>query len=379
MRKVVFTLIVSFFILAAAAQQMTTQQYIDTYKDIAVREMKRMGVPASITLAQGVLETESGNSQLVKKSNNHFGIKCKSSWTGGSVYHDDDASGECFRKYDSASESYRDHSNFLRSRDHYAFLFNLAPTDYKGWAYGLKKAGYATNPKYPQMLIKTIEDYNLNQYTLEALEDMPDFDTRNYEDDSENKIVSTVKESISEFKGLFKSIDHVKSTFNGIKAVIADSGTSLLAIATEYGIPLAVLLEFNDLKNDGLLEQSSYVYLENKATEGKQATYTAREKESLYDISQNKGIKLSSLILFNGMEENAFVEAGTTINLKPNKLEMVDNDLPLDSNIKTHEVKPKEGLYSIAKTYNVSVADLKLWNNLSSNDIKVGQKLIVSK
>src|SRR5690606_19407997 len=128
------------------AQKMTPAEYIETYKDAAIAQMKRLGVPASIILAQGLLETESGNSDLVKRSNNHFGIKCKSTWTGESVKHTDDAPNECFRKYASAMDSYKDHSDYLYSNARYASLFKLAPTDYKGWAYGLKKAGYATNP-----------------------------------------------------------------------------------------------------------------------------------------------------------------------------------------------------------------------------------------
>ena len=153
----------------AAPATISIEEYINTYKEIAMKEMIRTGVPASITLAQGIVETENGNSKLVKKSNNHFGIKCKETWTGPSVSHDDDAPGECFRKYGSAEESYIDHSNFLVTRKHYAPLFTLDPADYKAWAYGLKKAGYATNPRYPEMLIKYIETYNLNEYSLVAL------------------------------------------------------------------------------------------------------------------------------------------------------------------------------------------------------------------
>src|SRR4051812_29670451 len=137
------------------------RQYIVSYKDIAIEEMQRTGVPAAITLAQGIHETEAGTSDLVRASNNHFGIKCKGDWTGPTVYHDDDARGECFRKYDDPRDSYKDHSDFLKNRPNYASLFNLDPTDYEAWAYGLKKAGYATNPKYPQILIKLIKDYNL--------------------------------------------------------------------------------------------------------------------------------------------------------------------------------------------------------------------------
>src|SRR5689334_3011252 len=147
----------------------TVLQYIDTYKAIAVAEEQRSGVPASITLAQGIHETMAGTSDLVLQSNNHFGIKCKAGWTGESVSHDDDRKGECFRKYDDPKDSYRDHSDFLKTGQRYAFLFELDPLDYQKWAYGLKKAGYATNPKYPQILIKLIEDYHLQDFTLIAM------------------------------------------------------------------------------------------------------------------------------------------------------------------------------------------------------------------
>ncbi len=143
--------------------------YINTYKEIAISEMQRTGVPAAITLAQGIHETQAGTSELVRKSNNHFGIKCKNTWTGDRVYHDDDARGECFRGYDVAQDSYRDHSDFLKGSARYSNLFQLDPTDYEGWAYGLKKAGYATNTKYSQILIRLIRDYNLQQYTLIAM------------------------------------------------------------------------------------------------------------------------------------------------------------------------------------------------------------------
>ena len=169
----------------SVAQTVTPEQYIAQYKDLAIREMRRMGVPAAITLAQGLLETESGNSDLVKKSNNHFGIKCKDTWTASGVSHDDDAKGECFRVYKNAEESYRDHSNFLRGSDRYSWLFQLNPLDYKGWAYGLKKAGYATNVKYPQILINNIEQYNLQQYSEVAANDVPKIDDLQYADDSQ--------------------------------------------------------------------------------------------------------------------------------------------------------------------------------------------------
>lgn len=173
MKKIHVSLFFFIFTSQLFAQKITIEAYIEMYKDIAMKEMVRTGVPASITLAQGILETENGNSALVKKSNNHFGIKCKETWTGPSVSHDDDAPQECFRKYENAIASYIDHSDFLRTRKHYHFLFDLDPLDYKAWAYGLKKAGYATNPKYPQILIKYIETYHLHDYSLMAMGKMP--------------------------------------------------------------------------------------------------------------------------------------------------------------------------------------------------------------
>ena len=143
-----------------------TQEYINRFSNIAIEEMHRYKIPASITLAQGVLESGSGKSPLALKSNNHFGIKCHKGWKGHSVSHDDDAIGECFRKYDDPEKSYEDHSKFLTSRKRYASLFTLHPTDFTGWAYGLKKAGYATDPRYPQKLISIINKYNLHQYDL---------------------------------------------------------------------------------------------------------------------------------------------------------------------------------------------------------------------
>src|ERR1700749_485504 len=173
MKKVLLTIVLATMLQAAFTQPMTAEQYIALYKDLAIAEMQRSGVPAAITLAQGLLETENGNSVLVKYANNHFGIKCKDTWTGGKFSHDDDLPGECFRVYKDAAASYKDHSDFLRSRSNYASLFNLDPTNYRGWAYGLKKAGYATNPKYPLILISNIEQYNLEQYTVYAMTHTP--------------------------------------------------------------------------------------------------------------------------------------------------------------------------------------------------------------
>jgi flagellum-specific peptidoglycan hydrolase FlgJ len=163
---------VGFMVAAGAVQAQISVNgviYVNTYKALAMAEMQRSGIPASITLAQGMHESEAGTSELVRRSNNHFGIKCKDEWKGEVVYHNDDSRGECFRSYPTAADSYRDHSDFLRRGTRYAALFGLDPADYEGWAYGLKKAGYATNIRYSQILIKLIKEYNLQQYTLIAI------------------------------------------------------------------------------------------------------------------------------------------------------------------------------------------------------------------
>lgn len=365
-----------------SAQQLTPQQYIAQYKDVAIREMKRMGVPASITLAQGLLETESGNSSLVKKSNNHFGIKCKSNWTGPGVTHDDDAIGECFRSYKDAEESFRDHSNFLRGSERYSGLFTLNPADYKGWAKGLKKAGYATNPKYPDILIKNIEQYNLQQYSLVAVDEMPIFELNKNEDDKENADGTIVAEtgtnnklnSIREFTGSITAI-------NGSKCLLAAKGTSLLAIATQNDIPLSKLLSYNDLTTDGLIAKDQLIYLEKKQEKGAMEYYNIQQGETLYDVAQRQGIQLQSLLAYNNLREDAELQHGTQLNLQQNKASIAANVVKeaTETPIKTHLVQPKEGLYTISKKYNVTVTQLKEWNHLTGNNLSIGQQLIVAR
>jgi hypothetical protein len=280
------------------------QQYIDQYKDLAIAEMKRTGVPASIKLAQGIHETMAGQSELVQKSNNHFGIKCKTGWNGPSVRHTDDARNECFRKYETAMASYQDHSNFLKSSGRYASLFELDPTDYAAWAKGLKSAGYATNPVYAQTLVRLIEEYDLQQYTMVALgyengEDDPVENTpqntpqnttqtsrptapvnqepvttapskpaaalvtivdRPIKEEtpsntkSESEPVQNNQPSASYPAGVFKE--------KGVKALYVTAGTPFLVIAEQYHIPLARLFEWNNLAPATVANRSQVIYLE---------------------------------------------------------------------------------------------------------------------
>lgn len=381
MKKIIVSLAVLFVAGITSAQRMTPDEYIATYKDAAIAQMRRLGVPASIILAQGLLETESGNSDLVKRSNNHFGIKCKSTWTGESVRHTDDAPNECFRKYASAMDSYTDHSDYLYNSPRYAFLFKLDQTDYKGWAYGLKKAGYATNPRYPQILISNIEKYNLQQYNE------PSDGSRIIPEDmasmKESKAIENKEVAVAEKKdaNLFQKLFSGKKNksnqyFNKLKAVMAFKGTSLLAIATENDIALAKLLEYNDLTTDGLLAEDQWIYLEKKHKEGNRDTYTALQNERLYDVSQVNGVQLAMLAQYNSLDAGSLIKTGDVIKLKPG---VIVAPSAAKAVAKTHEVQPKEGLYGIAKKYNVTVDELKAWNSLTGNELKPGQQLIIAK
>ena len=383
MKNGVIVILFCFMACCSTAQRLTPEQYIEQYRDIAIREMKRTGVPAAITLAQGILETESGNSELVKKSNNHFGIKCKNTWTGTSVTHDDDLKGECFRSYETAEESFRDHSNFLRGNPRYGNLFKIDVTDYNGWARGLKRAGYATNPLYPQILIKNIEQYNLQQYTLLALGDVTNPDLA-LSPDGRVVIISDSLKAVAANRARDSAKVNVTELtdkiimINKCRCVPARKGTSLLAIATRNDINLGKLLEYNDLGEDGLLGRDQLVYLQKKSRTGDTAFYTVQPGETAYDIAQKKGMQLSYLLDYNKLKKEDVLTAGTRLFLIPG-LKAPDTKKAELNKITIHIVNPKEGLYGIAKKYNVTVQQLKEWNKLVSDELQVGQKLIVSK
>jgi LysM repeat protein len=380
MYKFVFAVLFSVISLTVAAQRMSIEEYVAQFKEVAINEMKRSGVPASITLAQGILESESGNSELVKKSNNHFGIKCKSNWSGDSVTHDDDAAGECFRAYNNAGDSYRDHSDFLLANKRYSTLFNLDPTDYAGWARGLKKAGYATNPQYPQLLIKYIELYNLQQYSLTALNELPKMDIAKAEDIREMPPVEKVAavNANNANNTVITGREPDKATnINGTKCIYVKKGTSILVIANGNNIDLSRLLDFNDMTLDGILEKDQYIYLRKKPKTGDKDFYQVQPGQNLYDVSQDACIQLKYLLEYNKLTANSKIAANTKLALQPNlnTVALVESS----KNTKVHTVIPKEGLYSIAKNYKVTVQQLKEWNSLDSDDLKIGQEIIVSK
>lgn len=256
--------------------------YIKNYQELAINEMKRSGVPAAITLAQGILETDAGKSDLVLSSNNHFGIKCKSIWKGEKVYHDDDMRGECFRKYPTAADSYIDHSDYLRTNTRYDFLFRLQPEDYKAWAKGLRSAGYATNPRYADVLINYVETYNLNQFSLIAMGKLPAISNDSAivaidikHTDEVQAQSSLFLENISLSTGEVSENDikfiSVKSTKNSkenpqqtrsqrIKHIVKKNDT-LSAITKKYGVSQSLVAEWNNLKKDKLMVgQELWIY-----------------------------------------------------------------------------------------------------------------------
>lgn len=318
MRKL--KIILSFIILlvfADARAQLSEQaitDYIARYKDLAITEMLRSGVPASITLAQGIHETEAGQSKLVLASNNHFGIKCKSNWTGESVTHTDDAPNECFRKYASADDSYRDHSDFLKTSPRYSSLFSLDPEDYEGWAYGLKKAGYATNPRYPQIIIRLITDYHLNDYTLLALGKIKDTEilaatipSGTTAEEEEPGATETAMPPVQYPDGEFK--------INETRVVYVKTGTSFLSVAQQYDIPLARIFEFNDMEQKDIAVKDQLVFLQRKRKTGNNQTHMVRPGESLYDIAQSEAIRFSSLLEYNYLSKGMQPAAGEILYL----------------------------------------------------------------
>jgi LysM repeat protein len=408
--RILFILICSLVVsLGGYAQMMTAEQYIETYKDIAIAEMKRTGVPASITLAQGLIESANGNSSLSKQSNNHFGIKCKKEWTGRFVNYDDDAPQECFRAYDRAEDSYRDHSDFLRAGTRYAFLFELEPTDYKGWAKGLKEAGYATNPQYTEMLVTAIEKYGLYQY-----------------DAGNKRVPFPLADGNQRKEPLFgRNGDDEITSFNGIRAYEVKEGDTYLGITDANFMMRWEIAKYNEIDKNAKLEPGTILYLKPKLRKAKEEYHVVKPGESMYYISQLHAVKLKVLYKLNKMSPGQEPAVGEKLSLRskrdeapklstrpvekkplkrpeppkkepeiiePEKEALLNEQPPVLPKPEPVEVKaelqemPKtefhvvnagETLYSIARKYNVTVESLKTANNLTDNTLSIGQKLVI--
>ena len=278
------------------------QTYINQYKDLAIEQMLRYRIPASITLAQGLFESRAGLSDLVRQGNNHFGIKCHN-WTGPTQYHDDDARGECFRVYSDAKESYEDHSMFLARQPRYANLFSLSPTDYKGWARGLKSCGYATNPQYANKLIQIIELYKLYQY-----------DTAKRYD-----------HFMAEHSGTDQPVNaegtlHAIHAFNDNYYLYAREGDTFKTLSKEVGISWRKLAKYNELDKNTVLHKGDVIYLKKKRKKApkqyKKRPHIVQPGESMYSIAQKYGIRLASLYKMNHLTADYQIRPGAKFKVR---------------------------------------------------------------
>jgi LysM repeat protein len=421
MKYIFFTLFCIFTLNSFAQEEVkvkiTVEQYIEKYSALAIEEMYRSRIPASITLAQGILESGNGNSRLSTEANNHFGIKCKATWTGKTLYEDDDAPQECFRKYDAAIDSYRDHSDFLMNNKRYAFLFDLDSKDYKSWAYGLKKAGYATNPQYPELLITFIEKHKLHKY-------------------DEVKISEEEEKEKAEEKAEVIKTYGKEFMINGVPAITAKANESFAQIALNYDIKVFQLYKYNDLQKDDECHEGDTIFLKSKKNKAEVETSIFGKGDNTHKISQRFAIKLEKIlsrnnlvlnqqpavgqiIYLNTKRTNAIIIADTAIqrdSVEIVKTQTAPNVIKVDTiimnetvyedpkkNIETmfpvnettlsyfdtleekkselsffHTVQTGETLYSIAKKYNVKVDALQFLNAMKNNNIEIGQRLIVN-
>lgn len=284
------------------------KQFIHKYKNIAIREMERTGIPASITLAQGILESGCGESELAIQANNHFGIKCHE-WEGATYTMDDDERDECFRKYKNAEQSWIDHSEFLTSRPRYAGLFSLKTTDYKAWAKGLKAAGYATNPQYAEMLIKIIEEEELYKYDRLIKHPNGSTPTITVEEFAESVSSQPRPGNVS-----YRNREEMR---NGIICIEAIPGDTFYKIANYYGIKLKKLLQYND-KTDSNLQAGQLIYLKKKKSKAARGYEFHRVKagENLYDIAQKYGVRLKNLTHYNYLSSDSPLTEGEKIFLR---------------------------------------------------------------
>lgn len=295
------SLLLSLHLQAQMRWNSVYQSYIDQYKNLAIEEMLRYNIPASITLAQGLFESGAGRSELSIKGNNHFGIKCHN-WTGPTVYHNDDAANECFRSYDNALQSYEDHSRFLKQNSRYSSLFQLDRTDYKGWARGLKAAGYATNPRYADKLIELIELYKL--YTLDQATSYDKF---------------MAKRGGTDKPASNGMLLHPIHLYNKNYYIIARLGDTFKSIGEEIHISYRKIAKYNERNKDDVITPGEVIYLKKKQKHAekryKGIYHTIQPGESMYAIAQHYGIRLKSLYKLNNLSPDYQIQAGTLLRL----------------------------------------------------------------
>jgi len=316
-KRFVFVFLAALLTSAGAySQRISREEYILRYKDIAIEHMEKYGIPASIKMAQAILESDCGNSRLATEANNHFGIKCRSEWKGETIKHHDDARNECFRVYESVERSFSDHSDFLDNSSRYDFLFKLRQDDYKSWAEGLKKAGYATNPNYPQLLIKIIEDNKL--YLLDQGVNVAYSDIRR---ESEGVVIdeSAAKIDIDQYSLTIDRRSGLRTGYNnGVPYVLAGTGDNFNSVAKAIGLSRNKLMKFNDLTSVPAISEGDALYIKrkNKKSENGHLLYEVKEGETMHSISQKFGIRLKNLYRINNMTAGDNIKSGLQLRLR---------------------------------------------------------------
>jgi LysM repeat protein len=379
--------------IARTQNNKTTIAYIDQFKAIAMKEMKRTGVPASITLAQAIVESNSGESNLAKNHNNHFGIKCKSDWTGARAYQDDDAKQECFRAYDAAELSFKDHSNFLKNRPNYVDLFLLDPVDDTAWAYGLKKAGYATAADYPKKLLKIIDDYELAQYNFPELENeieeeeastkvLADTPVKKTPSDAPvNKVLADtpvkkvvidtpVKKVIIDTPVKKMVIDTpVKKVVidTPVKKVVADAPTKKIIIDTPK---IKVVFDTPTVQKDTVPSQPKYNYPEGRFRINQVPVILGKENMSFLEIAFKYNVPLYKLFEYNDINKSNLLERDQLIFLAPKKKSGATS---------FHTVKYSTSLQEISQLEGIQLSALKLYNPQLTDPVKEGTQVFLFK
>ncbi len=312
--------------------ELSREEYIDTYASLAMREMARVGIPASIKLAQGLLESGNGNSRLAVVGNNHFGIKCHE-WDGQKIYHDDDRRNECFRVYASPYESYMDHSMFLTTRSRYAGLFELDGDDYKGWARELKRSGYATARNYDDLLIKIIEENELYRYDQLVL-------SGNYEEGDLPSVSPSSRPGRGGAATIAVSSREIRLN-NNVEYVRTEAGDTPESLRQELDLYKNELYRYNELEEGSKLEPGQIIYLQpkrRKAARGNEF-HVVEEGQTLYGISQQYGVKLKQIYRYNQLVEGQEVPAGTRIYLRGKRKEPILKIEPLEDDSGGEEMK----------------------------------------
>ena len=318
-RILLFTFFLPTFLFAQRKQSAT--EYIAIYKDIAITEMDRYGIPASVKLGQGLLESSAGNSDLATEANNHFGIKCKKDWTGPSFHKDDDAKDECFRKYETVLASYEDHSQFLKNSTRYAELFTLELTDYKGWAHGLKKAGYATNPQYAQLLIRTIEENRLYAFDKPGssapreLSEKPRDKKQTPPPTPRTPRGKSGNTDLADFE-LKQQAGRAIMVRNRVQYITVKEGDTFESITRELALLRWQLPKYNDLSNTSKLQAGDILYIQPKRRKAFTDSHTVKPGDKMRNISQEHAIKLSRLYHLNQLPSGTEPKAGQLLKLR---------------------------------------------------------------